>query len=109
MGKDTATEPSAPTDNGVGGVARVRQRPALPGGGHTIDDHDVLDDIVPPSVELETSSCPVADQCAGCGGQDGLGAVTAAIPNATGYDVACAPLCASCDGRSFRHLHTSRT
>ncbi|MFC9250665.1 hypothetical protein [Amycolatopsis thailandensis] len=71
------------------------------------DDFDELDDAVfagPDEALLDTSRCPVAEDCAGCGGTERLHAVTSAFSRPGGFDVACATLCRTCDnGRSFLH------
>ena len=69
---------------------------------------DDCDDAVfagPDGALLDTSGCPVAEACAGCGGTgNGLYAVTSAFSKPGGFDVACATLCRTCDnGRSFVH------
>lgn len=74
------------------------------GPGDDFDELDDLDFVGPGDALLDTSRCPVADACAGCGGTTGLHAVTSAFSRPGGYDVACATLCHSCDGRSFLHL-----
>lgn len=67
---------------------------------------DSLEDFPPPPDDelLDTTRCPLGSICAGCGGREGLRAVTAAFSRPDGYDVACATLCDGCDGRSFLHL-----
>lgn len=75
---------------------------ALPGGWQFIDD---LDDVVfPDEALLDPSRCPVDDTCVGCGGRDGLAATTAAFSRPGGFDVACATVCHTCNGRSFLHM-----
>lgn len=82
----------------------------LPGGWHAMDDDlDNLPDSAfePPDEKLlDTSRCPVADQCASCGATTGLEAVTSAMAAPSGYEVACATLCRDCEGGSFLHLLT---
>lgn len=76
-------------------------------GWHTLDDLDDLDDDAfagPDNALLDTSDCPITHACAGCGGSTGLHAVTAAFSRPGGFDIACATLCPTCDGRSFLHL-----
>uniref|UniRef100_UPI003F494DCB hypothetical protein n=1 Tax=Amycolatopsis sp. CA-293810 TaxID=3239926 RepID=UPI003F494DCB len=108
------------------GKRDLRQHPHLHGGGlahvgpvpdgigltgwHVMgpgDDVNDLDDAVfagPDEALLDTSRCPVAGTCAGCGGNGGLRAVTSAFSRPGGFDVACATLCRTCDdGRSFLH------
>lgn len=71
------------------------------------DSLNDLDDAVfagPDDALLDTTGCPVADTCAGCGAATGLHAVTSAFSKPNGFDVACATLCHTCDGRSFLHL-----
>ncbi|WP_460399051.1 hypothetical protein [Actinophytocola sediminis] len=85
-------------------------------GWHTVgltdlDDAD-FDDVAfpgpPDDALLDTTDCPVADRCAGCGAVSGIRAVTSAFSKpggyGAGYDVGCATLCGVCDGRSFLHL-----
>ncbi|MFE5565927.1 hypothetical protein ACFQ68_13155 [Amycolatopsis japonica] len=70
------------------------------------DDFDELDAVFagPDEALLDTSGCPVADTCAGCGGTEQLHAVTSAFSKPGGFDVACATLCQACDsGQSFLH------
>lgn len=108
------------------GKRNSRQDPHLDGGGlahvgpvpdgldltgwHLVgpgDDFAELDDMVfaePDEALLDTSRCPVADTCAGCGGTESLHAVTSAFSKPGGFDVACATLCRACDtGQSFLH------
>lgn len=76
-------------------------------GWHTPDDLDDLDDAEfagPDDALLDISGCPVTPACAGCGAVTGLRAVTAAFSRPGGFDVACATLCPTCDGRPFLHL-----
>jgi hypothetical protein len=61
----------------------------------------------PDEALLDTAGCPIADTCAGCAATAGLRAVTAAFAKPGGFDVACATLCGTCDGRSFLHLLTA--
>lgn len=69
-----------------------------------MSDEDSVPDPPDPSL-FDTTGCPVVASCAGCGTTTGeLGAVTSALSGPGGYRVACATLCASCDGRSFLHL-----
>lgn len=71
------------------------------------EDIDDLDDVTfagPDDALLDTSACPVADRCAGCGATAGLHPVTAAFSKPGGFDVGCVTLCSRCDGRSFLHL-----
>jgi hypothetical protein len=76
-------------------------------GWHTMGPGEDLDDAAfagPKDALLDTSGCPVTYACAGCGGATGLHAVTSAFSRPGGFDVACATLCPTCDGRSFLHL-----
>lgn len=79
---------------------------ALPGGWQFLDDDgDDIDDIVfPDDALLDPSRCPVDDSCVGCGGREGLAANTAAFSKPGGFDVACATVCRTCNGRSFLHM-----
>lgn len=66
---------------------------------------DLHDDPGPPDEALlDTSRCPVDPVCVGCGNWEGLHAVTSAFTRPGGWDIACATLCETCDGRSFLHL-----
>ncbi|MFK0250316.1 hypothetical protein ACIQUM_36905 [Amycolatopsis azurea] len=71
------------------------------------DDIEELDDrpfAEPDEALLDTSRCPIAESCAGCGGTEHLHSVTSAFSKPGGFDVACATLCHACDnGRSFLH------
>jgi hypothetical protein len=71
------------------------------------DNFDELDDATfagPDDALLDTSRCPVAESCAGCGGTAGLHAVTSAFSTPGGFDVGCATLCHHCNnGTSFLH------
>jgi hypothetical protein len=71
------------------------------GAGSTFNDADFT---APDEALLDTSGCPVADTCAGCGGTTHLHAVTSAFTKPGGYDIGCATLCRTCDGQSFLHL-----
>ena len=56
----------------------------------------------PPHHLLDSSRCPLAAVCDGYGARHHLRAATSAFTGAAGsWNVACAKLCASCDGRSF--------
>lgn len=75
-------------------------------GWHTDEDDDL--DLPPLDQRLmDTSGCPVADRCAGCGATVGLHAVTSAFTKPGDYEIGCATLCAACDGQSFLHLLSS--
>ncbi|MEU6261761.1 hypothetical protein [Saccharopolyspora shandongensis] len=81
-----------------------RQAPVegLPGGWHTgFDDADFA---MPDEQLLDTSRCPVAEVCAGCGATTGLRAVTAAFSESGGFNLAWTTLCGGCEGSSFLHL-----
>jgi hypothetical protein len=76
-------------------------------GWHVMDPRGHLGDAMfagPDEALLDTGGCPVAGACAGCGTRAGLHAVTSAFSTPSGFDVACATLCHSCDnGQSFVH------
>jgi hypothetical protein len=100
-------------DSGAAAVSAVSDgllsvRPVPDGfdltGGHTLDDLDEATFAGPNDALLDTIGCPVTHACAGCGSAVGLHAVTAAFSRPGGFDVACATLCSTCDGRSFLHL-----
>jgi hypothetical protein len=65
-----------------------------------------LDDLeFPDDALLDASRCPVDGICVGCGGREALAAKTAAFSRpGGGFDVACATVCRTCDGRSFLRM-----
>lgn len=68
-------------------------------------DRDPFDLQPPPDSLLDTSECPVASRCEGCGAPEQLTAVTSAFTGKVDqWNVACATLCQRCDGRSFLTL-----
>lgn len=87
--------------------ARQQRRRAARGSGS--DDWmggDMLFPDPPDPELLDTTHCPVGETCQGCGVGEGVHPVTAAFSGGPqgGHLVACASLCADCDGRSLLHL-----
>lgn len=85
----------------------ARQGRGLSGGWHTMDELDDMGDFAfapPDEALLDSSDCPVGQECAGCGGRSALRVVASGFSRAGGFDIACATLCQQCDGRSFLRL-----
>jgi len=72
-------------------------------------DADDLDNLAfdPPRDALsDTSACPLADACDGCGAVTDLRVVASVFSGPDGFEAACATVCPRCAGRPFLFLLT---
>jgi hypothetical protein len=91
---DGATSRTLPPDQLTGAAAFFAD-------GLDADDLDDDNWEYPPQSAFNTSRCPLAERCAGCGATDRL---RVAVSVFTGGTSACATVCDNCDGRSLVHL-----
>ena len=69
-----------------------------------LDSDDLTSFAYPPEELMDTTACPVAQACAGCGARTELHVNTTAFSRPDGWQIGCATLCADCDGKSFLTL-----
>ena len=102
MGKARRNRDKRKTATAVQSVTPEQLRAVFGDSWHDLDDSDSFDvPEMPDEALMNTSGCPVAPVCAGCGAQRDLHAVTTAFSRPEGWDVGCATLCLTCDGQSF--------